>query len=81
MLAGDRPFLAETTQELRAQVVAGTEALSVLQFAPALPREAGEILGKALQKQPEHRFQTAAEFRDALLGLEALLTRPPPAIG
>ncbi|HVE84711.1 MAG TPA: protein kinase [Myxococcales bacterium] len=76
MLAGDRPFQAETTDQLREMVVADTEAASVLQLSPALPPKAGDVLARALQKRPERRFQTAAELRDALLELQGNLDRP-----
>lgn len=73
MLAGDRPFQAETVTELCAQVLADDEPPSIQRFAPSLPEEAARILDKALQKQPERRFQSAAELRAALRELEPML--------
>jgi hypothetical protein len=73
MLAGDRPFQAESTTELRKQVTAHAEPPSLQRLSPWLPREAEALLHKALQKQPEQRFQTAAEMRTALQELEPLL--------
>jgi len=73
MLAGDRPFQAESTSELREQVTADVEPPSLQRLSPSLPPEAERLLNKALQKQPERRFQTAAELRAALQELEPLL--------
>jgi len=73
MLAGDRPFHADSNVELCKQVTADAEPPSLQRFAPSLPGEAERLLNKALQKQPERRFQTAAELRAALQELEPLL--------
>jgi serine/threonine protein kinase len=73
MLAGDRPFQAESSAGLRDLVTDDAQPPSLQRLAPGLPGEAERILNKALQKRPERRFQTAAELRAALRELEPLL--------
>ena len=38
-----------------------------IQLAPQIPAELSSIIERSLGKSPEHRFQTAGEFRTALL--------------
>ena len=45
-------------------------------FYPALPPEVDAVVLRALEKRPERRYQTAAEFRQAILALGG---RPAPA--
>ncbi|HVE87232.1 MAG TPA: serine/threonine-protein kinase, partial [Myxococcales bacterium] len=80
MLTGEHPFHARTRAELRDAILGEAPAPSVLQFSPALPRQAGDLLARALQKEPGRRFQTAAEMRDALLEVEALLNESRPGL-
>jgi tetratricopeptide (TPR) repeat protein len=49
---------------------------------PAIPRPLSTIVGKALEKEPEHRYQAAAELAEDLrryLGDEPLIAQPPTA--
>jgi len=39
---------------------------SVTELNPALPRDAGRIVRRALAKNPEHRYQTAKDLRSDL---------------
>lgn len=64
-LTGDRPFLGNPTTLMH----------KVLSQAPVPPSELNpdvsealaDVVAKAMSKQPEDRFQTAAEFRQALI--------------
>ena len=47
---------------------------------PDLPITLEAILSRALAKDPAARFQTMAEFREALLSTEAALSPPPAAL-
>ena len=40
-----------------------------IQLAPQIPLELSAVIEHSLEKSPERRFQTAAEFRSALLGV------------
>jgi serine/threonine protein kinase len=41
--------------------------IPAIQLAPQIPLELSSIIGRSLEKAPERRFQTAGEFRAALL--------------
>ncbi|GGM40550.1 hypothetical protein GCM10007977_047470 [Dactylosporangium sucinum] len=49
------------------QVVLQTQAVPIRERDPAIPRPLAEVLDTALRDRPEIGFQTAAEFRHALL--------------
>jgi serine/threonine-protein kinase len=66
-LSGDLPFLGETyfetmSLQINAKVKPLREARPDLNFC----EELDFVLGKALQKDPKHRYQSIAQFRDAL---------------
>jgi serine/threonine-protein kinase len=66
MLAGRLPFESNSDYELmRAQVEAAPPPPR--HFAPHLPVAVEQALMRALAKRPDARFQTAADFRAALL--------------
>jgi eukaryotic-like serine/threonine-protein kinase len=44
--------------------------LPPIQLAPELPPELSRVIEKAIEKKPEARFQTAAQFHDALRPLD-----------
>lgn len=60
MLTGSEPFKADTLGELHAQITAGSFE-SPEKLNPAVSREAAQITMKCLERQPERRYQTAAE--------------------
>ncbi len=68
MLAGQRPFNAETPMGLLLKHV--TEPMPPLNTATlGLPPEINSILGRALAKKPEDRFQSTLELAEALSAL------------
>jgi serine/threonine-protein kinase len=48
------------------------------EFQRRLPRELESVILKAMEKDPNRRFQTAAEFRTTLLGLGLVERRQAP---
>lgn len=66
LLAGKRPFLADTLASLAYKIV-HTAHQPLSRENSELPPELDEVLERALAKQPAARYQTAAAFRQALL--------------
>ena len=66
LLTGCRPFAGDSLAALAYKIVHKMHIPPSLQNLE-LPLELDEIVGQALAKQPEDRFQTAQELRDALL--------------
>src|SRR6202158_2791004 len=68
MLVGERPFVAETPIGVLLQHIQDT-APNVLLARPDLPPAVGDVLAKALVKDPDDRYSTAGElaraFREA----------------
>jgi eukaryotic-like serine/threonine-protein kinase len=65
MLAGDPPFVASAAQAVIMKII--TEpALSVTTRRKSVPANVDAALGKALEKLPADRFESAAKFADAL---------------
>src|SRR3989441_1109980 len=65
MLAGRPPFVGPTAVSIAMQH-ASTNPPSVRQFNPAVPPAVERIVMRALEKEPEDRFQSAAEMQHAL---------------
>ena len=70
-LTGRRLFRAETEAETLNLVLHGVVP-PPSSVVPELPAELDAVLRKALERDPDKRFQTAAEFADALENLESL---------
>lgn len=51
-----------------------TPAPSLLEYRPEAPKALAEAIAKALNKQPEDRFQSAHEFKQALLSIPSSST-------
>ncbi|MEM6468947.1 MAG: serine/threonine-protein kinase [Planctomycetota bacterium] len=65
MLTGEPPFAGGSVAELlRAHRMRFPRPLR--ETVPAIPADLEEVILRALSKEPDKRFQTAAEFRDAL---------------
>ena len=95
MATGRRPFAGDTSISIISSIVKDTPK-SVTELNPALPRELGRIVRRALVKDPSRRYQTAADLRNDLEELNASLDsgeahaalvggsvarRPPPTAG
>jgi serine/threonine-protein kinase len=77
MLTGQRPFQADTSYSvLNAQLNQAPTPLT--EISPAISPELSGIVLHAMAKQPEQRFQTADEFREALRGLREHKGAPVP---
>src|SRR6202171_4752792 len=88
MLVGERPFVAETPIGVLLQHLQDTPP-SILLARPDLPAAVGDVLAKALVKDPADRYSSAGElaraFRAAFSqraqrGADHLQTEPVPAL-
>jgi serine/threonine protein kinase len=73
------PFKGETPMDTVMKVV-NEEPLHPKKIKPDCPDEIATIILKAMEKEPERRYQTAAEFAEDLrryLSDESLLAKPP----
>ncbi len=78
MFAGDPPFSGETDQAILVAHLT-KEAPRVDAVRADTPPDVAQAIGRAMEKDPAARFQTAAEFRDALDGVFVpSATRPLP---
>ncbi|HSR42673.1 MAG TPA: protein kinase, partial [Longimicrobiales bacterium] len=64
-LAGQPPFAAPTAQAVLVRILT-EEARRVGEVRHTVPRHVSEVLARALEKLPADRFESAAEFRQAL---------------
>ena len=69
LLSGARPFAADSLAALAYKIVHKMHIPPSLQNVE-LPLELDDIIGCALAKNPAERYQTAQEFRDALLAVK-----------
>lgn len=69
LLTGTRPFVGDSVASLAYKIVHKMHIPPSLQNVE-LPLELDEITGRALAKQPEARYQTAKEFREALVAIK-----------
>jgi len=76
MLAGEQPFTGPNAQAVLAAHLT-QEAAPVSEKRPDVPAQLDTAIARALAKQPTERFQTAAEFRDALR-LSSMTPAPLP---
>jgi serine/threonine protein kinase len=74
MATGILPFQGETVPAILDKILHQKE-LPVSDLNPAIPQELNKLIGKALEKSPERRYQTAGELRDDLMRLKG---RPAP---
>jgi eukaryotic-like serine/threonine-protein kinase len=66
LLSGQLPFSADTAIAM-VQKQVNDSPIPIAQFQPDLPGWCARVLGRALAKSPADRFQTADDFRTALL--------------
>jgi TolB-like protein len=72
LLTGRLPFDGPTIYDVMAALVSDKEAPPVSRYAQGIPAELERIVGKALRKSPDERYQST---RDLLLDLQALRQR------
>jgi eukaryotic-like serine/threonine-protein kinase len=66
MLVGDPPFTGRTAQAVIAKRFAGAVP-SIRVVRPTVPIEVEQAIMRALAVEPDHRFQSGAQFADALM--------------
>ncbi len=76
LLAERTPFFAGSTTEILTNHLKATPTL-LTQRRGGLPKELDAVIAKALAKHPTDRFTSAAEMRDALLGILARVRTMP----
>ena len=83
MLAGERPAHGDDAQEIAAFILAG-KVPQLHQVDPSVPEGLARVVDRALAANPEQRWASAAELRDALrpycgvLSLAGQLAATPP---
>ncbi len=70
MATGQRPFTGDTSISIISSIVKDTPK-AVTELNPALPRDLGRIIRRALSKDLERRYQTAKDLRNDLEELKA----------
>src|SRR5262249_55811338 len=65
LMSGSPPFMAETLAELGALVLSG-EPPWLSQAVPTIPAELAAVVNACLRKNREERFQSLADFADAI---------------
>ena len=85
MATGQRPFTGETNMSIISAILKDTPK-PISSIRPDVPRELARIIKRALQKDPEQRYQTAKDLRNDLQLLKAesdsgeLAERVPPGV-
>jgi eukaryotic-like serine/threonine-protein kinase len=69
MVTGQRPFKGETSVSIISSILKDTPG-SITDFRPDVPRDLARIIKRALNKDPEHRYQTAKDLRNDLEDLQ-----------
>jgi serine/threonine protein kinase len=72
MATGQRPFTGDTNLSILTSILRDTPR-PVTELNPALPRDLGRIIRRALAKDPERRYQSAKDLRNDLEDLKASL--------
>ncbi len=75
LLTGEKPFKGSTVAAITHQIVNGT-FIPPSELNSRLPRRLDRIIEKALQKEPERRFQTAAQLSAELRKFDPEDLRP-----
>lgn len=80
LIVGRRPFTGETSNHVIVAILDHSPA-PVSKFVPDIPDEAQRIVGKALQKERDQRYQTAKELLADLKSLRKKLELGTEATG
>jgi hypothetical protein len=75
LLSYCKPFEAETIHGVLYQVLT-TDPRPLRTTAPSIPAALERVVGKAMNKVPEDRYQSAQQMQSALLGIRAALSGP-----
>ena len=73
LLAYHKPFEAETVHGVLYQVLT-TDPKPLRTMAPSIPAALERVVGKAMNKVPEERYETARQMQSALFGIRAALS-------
>ncbi len=76
MLAGRTPFAGDDVMDVLRQVISA-EAPLIEALAPHVPPETGEVLRRAMSKDPDMRFGSITDFATALLRSSGTSLPPP----
>ena len=68
MTSGQRPFTGPTNADISSAILSATPA-PLTQVKSNLPHHLGRIVSHCLEKDPEHRFQSAKDVRNELQAL------------
>jgi eukaryotic-like serine/threonine-protein kinase len=80
MLAGRTPFAGDDVMDVLRQVISA-EPPPIEQLAPHVPEAAGDVLRRALAKDPTQRFASITEFATALVHAAGTSLPPPVDVG
>src|SRR3989454_917658 len=73
LLAYHKPFAGETVHGVLYQVLT-TDPRPLRTMAPSIPASLERVVGKALNKVPEERYETARQMQSALFSIRAALS-------
>ena len=68
MATGRRPFSGATNTDVMSSILRDTPR-PLTQLNPELPQQLGRIIAQCLEKEPEERYHSARDIRNALRGL------------
>ncbi len=71
MLTGVQPFTGDSLEEVRKAIFQG-RAAPVTVINSSVPPSLAQVVGKAMHVNPQERFASAEEFRDALVDVGAI---------
>ncbi len=77
-LAGKVPFTDTDSDFAIRQAIVEGKIPNPDKINPDISRDVARVIMKSIEKEPDKRYQTAAEFRDALAGVKVEI-RPAPA--
>ena len=78
MVTGERCFDGDSTNQIMQQILRAPQE-RIKAGPQALPRHLRPVLMKALSREPDRRYQTAGDFRQALAGLNNQATAAAPS--
>jgi serine/threonine-protein kinase len=73
LLSFQKPFAGESVHGVLYQVLT-TEPKALRTLAPSIPAALERVVGKAMNKAPEDRYETAQQMQGTLLGIRAALS-------